>query len=322
MDRTGGWTAARARLIPVTGVLDGFATIGLVIVLGIALAHWRVLDENGQRVLSHIAFHVASPALLLTVVAHTDAHAMLSRNLVATAAGVLAPVLVYAAAARVVWRRGLGDAAVGGLCAAYVNAGNLGIPMATYVLGDAALVAPTLLLQLILLQPLALLLLDADRHGGPITWRMVLARPLTNPLTVATLLGLVLALTGTALPRAVEAPIALVGGMAVPAMLLAYGIALRLGPGFGGGAPAEVALTSVLKSVVQPLVAYAVAHYLLGMTGHALLAVTVTSALPTAQNVFVTAVRYGRAEALARDTILVTTLACLPVTAVIAVLLG
>jgi predicted permease len=69
-------------------------------------------------------------------------------------------------------------------------------------------------------------------------------------------------------------------------------------------------------------VAYAVARYGLGITGHALLAVTVTSALPTAQNIFTHATRYGRAEPLARDTILVTTLTCAPVIVVIAAVLG
>ena len=59
-------------------------------------------------------------------------------------------------------------------------------------------------------------------------------------------------------------------------MLLAYGIALRLGTGLGGDIPAgELALTTVLKMIVQPLVAWAVAAGLLGVRGHALLAVVV-----------------------------------------------
>jgi hypothetical protein len=48
----------------------------------------------------------------------------------------------------------------------------------------------------------------------------------------------------------------------------------------------------------------------------------VIAALPTAQNVFVYAMRYGRATALARETILVTTLAAMPVIVVVAARLG
>jgi len=74
--------------------------------------------------------------------------------------------------------------------------------------------------------------------------------------------------------------------------------------------------------VLQPVVAYTVARYALGVEGHALLAVVVTSALPTAQNIFVHATRYDRATVLARDTILITTVGSVPVILLIAALLG
>lgn len=106
-------------------------------------------------------------------------------------------------------------------------------------------------------------------------------------------------------------------------MLLAYGISLRLGPGFGGDVPpGELALTSALKLAVQPLVAYAVAHHALGLSGHALLAVVVCASLPTAQNIFVHATRYDRSSTLARDTILVTTTGAVPVIMLVVWLLG
>src|SRR5690348_12304931 len=98
---------------------------------------------------------------MVITLSHADVHAVLSANLVATSAGVVVTTGVYCALARWVWHRRLGDATIGALSASYVNAGNLGIPIASYVLGNAALVAPTLLLQLLFLQPLALAFLDA-----------------------------------------------------------------------------------------------------------------------------------------------------------------
>ena len=59
-----------------------------------------------------------------------------------------------------------------------------------------------------------------------------------------------------------------------------------------------------------------------GSTGDALLAIVVTSALPTAQNIFVHATRYDRATVLARDTILITTVGAVPVIVLVAWLLG
>lgn len=306
-----------------TAVLEGFATIGLVVALGALLAHFRVVDDQVRVILSRLAFFVASPALLVTTIADADVHQVISGNLVATAAGVAVPVVVYATAARVVWRRGVGDTVIGSLASCYVNAGNLGIPVAAYVLGSASYVAPTLLLQLLVLQPFALAMLDADRGGRRVALKDIVVRPFTNPLTLGTLAGLALALTGWTLPPVIERPIVLVGSMAVPGMLIAYGIALRLGPGLGGGIPkSELTLSTLLKALVQPLTAYLVAHFVLGIDGHALLAVVVTSALPTAQNIYVHATRFDRATVLARDTILLTTTLSVPVIVGIAYLLG
>ena len=304
------------------GVVLGFATIAAVIAVGALVAHLGVVDLGAQQVLSRIAFFVASPALLLTTVAEADVHDVLSRSLIATVVGVAVVVLVYWVVASWRWRRSRGERVIGALASSYVNAGNLGLPVAAYVLGDAALVAPTLLLQLLLLQPVALALLDADVRGRRPRVGDFLLRPFVNPLTIGTLLGLLLSITGWRLPTVVADPVELIGAMAVPAMLLAYGIALRLGPGFGGGVGAgELTLTSVLKLAVQPVVAWATA-LALGLDGPVLLAVAVCSSLPTAQNIFVHATRYDRATTLARDTILVTTVGAVPVIALVVLLLG
>lgn len=304
------------------GVLNGFATIAAVIALGAFIAHVGLVDLSAQMLLSRLAFFVATPALLLTMIAETDVSQVLSGNLVATAAGVAVPAIAYVVLAGR-WRRNPGERVIGALTSSYVNAGNLGLPVAAYALGNVSFVAPTLLLQLLVVQPAGLALLDADAHGRRPQVRDFVVRPLKNPLTLGTLAGLVLSVTGWQLPFAVQAPIELVGAMAVPGMLLAYGIALRLGPGLGGGIPlGELALTTTLKVAVQPFVAWLVAHHLLGLDGHALLAVVICSALPTAQNIFVHATRYDRATTLARDTILLTTALSAPAILLIVVLLG
>jgi malonate transporter len=306
----------------VAGVFEGFATIGILIALGIVLAHLKVIDESGQRTLSTLAFFVASPALLITVLESTDLGGVFSGALVATAAAVVVTAAAYTVVA-VVRREPLGGAVVGTLCSAYVNAGNLGLPIAAYVLGDPALVAPVLLMQLMLLQPLALVLLDADASATGLSWRSVVMRPLKNPITIASFIGLALAVTGASLPRAVHDPLELVGGMAVPSMLLAYGVSLRLGPLPGRGVSAgRLGFVVGLKMVVQPAAAYVVGRFVLGLDTPALLAVTVLSALPTAQNVFVIASRYERSPLLARDTIFVSTLASVPVVIAIVALIA
>jgi malonate transporter len=307
----------------VEGVLEGFLTIGAVIALGALLAHTGVLDSSARILLSRLSFFVASPALMVTVLGRADVRAVLSGNLAASAAGVLVASVLYVVAARTIWHRDLAHTVVGTLSSAYVNAGNLGLPIAAYVLGDAALVAPTLLMQLLVLQPLALSVLDHATSEQRFSVARALARPLRNPLTLGSLLGLLLSLTGTTLPAGIRDPLELVGGMAVPSMLLAYGISLRLGPRPGHGTSfAEIGYITVLKLLVQPLTAYVVGRFLLDLDQSGLLAVTVLAGLPTAQNIFVHATRYGRAEVVARDSIFLTTVLSVPVLVVIAALVG
>lgn len=303
------------------GVFTGFATISVLIALGALLAQLKILDQHGQRTLSTLAFYVASPALLITVMDDSDLGFVFSGNLVAVAGAVLVSGTLIVVVARL-RRRDLGTTVVATLCGCYANAGNLGLPIASYVLGDPVLVAPTLLLQMLVLQPLALVILDADASTTRLSFWAILRRPLTNPITVASLIGVALSVTDLDLPTAVSDPLDLVAGMAVPSMLIAYGVALRLGPLPGRGVPPlDLAAVVATKQVVQPVAAYVIGRFLLGLDAEALLAVTVLSALPTAQNVFVVAQRYNRAVLLARDVIFVSTLATVPAILLVVVLL-
>jgi predicted permease len=304
----------------VQGVLAGFATIGIIIGLGFLLAQLKVLDATAQGVLTRIAYYVASPALMVTVLGGTDVHRLLSANLIASLASVAVSATIAVLLARLIWKREAGETVIAAFCSAYVNAGNLGLPIAAYALGDAALVAPMLLAQLLILQPTGLAVLDSITHipsPGISRRRLLLirlTRPLRNPLAMGSLVGLMLALTGIKLPVIINAPLTLVGGIAVPSMLLAYGISLRLGPRPGAGEPpSQVGTLVLLKLVIQPIAAYLIGAYAVGLDGRDLLAVTVIAALPTAQNVFTLALRYERGVILARDTIFVATLLSVPV---------
>ena len=302
------------------GVLAGFAIIGIIIGVGFLLTQLKILDATAQGVLTRVAFYLASPALMVTVLGDTDVHRLLSANLIASLGSVAVAATFAVLLTRLLWRREAGDTVIAGFCSAYVNAGNLGLPIAAYALGDAALIAPMLLAQMLVLQPAGLAVLDAVTHApspGISRGRLLLSRltrPLRNPLVVGSLVGLALALTGIRLPVAINAPLTLIGGMAVPCMLLAYGISLRLGPRPGAGEPPiQVATLVSLKLVVQPIAAYLIGAFVVGLVGHDLLAVTVIAALPTAQNVFTFAMRYNRGVILARDTIFVATLLSVPV---------
>ena len=301
-------------------LLIGFATILVVIAAGAGLAHAGVLDRRSQRTLGEIAFFVASPALMVVTISQVHLEAA-AANLVASSVSLGACFLAYAVLARLRWGLATGPLLIGALSSSYVNAGNLGIAMAAYVVGDITVVVPTLLVQMMVVQPVALIVLDRitgrGEGVGPALRRLV-----TNPLTISAVVGVVLALTGWQLPRVVDSPIRMMAGAAIPLMLMSYGAALRLSPPLGrAGHNGEVLLASLLKLGVMPVVAWGVG-LALGLDDRVLLGVVITAALPTAQNIFLHATRYRVGEDVARETILITTLASLPVALLVAVMLG
>lgn len=74
--------------------------------------------------------------------------------------------------------------------------------------------------------------------------------------------------------------------------------------------------------MLRPVIAYLIGRFGFGLAGAELFAVVTVSALPTAQNIFNFASRYGRGEVVARDTVLVTTIAAIPAPLIIAALLA
>ncbi|MEP6561768.1 MAG: AEC family transporter, partial [Nakamurella sp.] len=282
-----------------------------------------LLPEATPEVLSRLVFFVATPALLLKTLAGASIDAVLSGGLAVTALATGVAIIFFVLIARLWFKRDVGTVVIGSLGSSYVNAGNLGIPLAVYVFGDAALVAPVMLYQLVVLAPISFVVLDMVESGYRPSLRRVLIQPVRNPVIIASVLGIALAATQTSIPEIIDAPLTLIAGMAVPGALIAFGISLRGAPLPGrGGRAADLILATTLKIVVMPVVAFALAHWVFGMAGVPLLAATMCAALPTAQNVFVYAVRYKTGVPLARDLVSTTTLACIPALVLIATLLS
>lgn len=302
------------------GVLEGFGIIAVVIFAGYVLGRSGVLGPEARRVLSRFVFFAASPCLLFTVLAKADPRVLVSPLLAVSAGSAAVVVVIALLVSRLVWRRTGAQSMVTAFASGYVNANNIGLPVAIYVLGSATYPAPVILLQLLVFAPAGLVVLEHSRGGGSV-WRTVLLS-LRNPLLLGSLLGTVLALTRVQLPAPVLEPFVLMGGAAVPLMLMGFGMSLHgqrvLEPGSGRR---DVVLATVLKLLGMP-----VAAWILGLLVHldprTLHAAVTLAALPTAQNVLVYASRYDRSVLVARDAVLLTTLGSLPVVLVVALLLS
>ena len=373
-------------------VVAGLAVFGAVIVIGWLLVRTRAVPADADGVLTRVCFFAATPALLVTTLSRADLTAVLSRSTAVAVAAELTAIVSAWCLHRLVLRRPTAEATIGALASGYVNAANLGIPVAVLVLGDAATIAPILLLQLLVLTPATFTVLDAVTRRGNPSRLATLTVPLRNPLlwgvvagTAANLGGVDLKEWGGGYPAQ---GLEMLGRVAVPLMMLALGMSLagaprplrnpapeeappspqdspaqsarqekdrqgqeppvaeagseahavdtaggRLprveeGPAHGvrstsqrgAGRRSGLWLAVGWKLAVMPGLAVVVG-LAAGLSGGQLLAPVVTAALPTAQNVFMYASRYGAAKDLARDAVLLTTAGFVPVVLLAAALL-
>ena len=306
------------------GVLAGFFVVWFIILVGMFVGRRNILGDNARHVLSALTFFVASPALLFETLSKAKLHDVFAAPLLVTAVGAITTAAIYFGVVRLLLKRSLPEALVSSMSASLANSANLGIPIAVFVLGDASYVAPLLIFQLAFFTPLFLMALDAATSAHrttPLSFALMILR---NPMIVGSGLGLLVAGTGWRVPDLVLQPIHLIGGAAIPAMLLSFGMSLNGSRPLQASAArrTDTLLAGGFKLIVHPLLAYLFARFALGMQDQALFAVVVTSALPTAQNVFVVANRYRTGLTVAKDTVLITTVVAVPAMIGVALLLA
>ena len=303
-------------------VLQGFLLLGILVGLGYVLGRTRVLGPGADAVLSRLAFFVATPALLFTTLRDADLASVFSTTALVSVAAPAILAVIYLLIVRLALRRRGPESVIGALTASYVNAGNLGIPILVFATGSATAVAPVILFQLLVMAPATFTYMDlaTGRRGG--SRLHVLATPVRNPIVLAVLVAVALVALEVRLPLVIEMPIEMLSGVAVPVMLLAFGISLHGAPLPGrGGLGAPLWLGVGLKCLGGPAVAVALG-LALGLRGPELLPCVITASLPTAQNVFIYAMRYGRSVPLAREAVLLTTMGCVPVILAASAVLG
>lgn len=305
------------------GVLSGFFIVWVLIGIGWAIGRTGVLGPDARFVLNRVTFFLASPALVLVSLLDSDLAQVLSvPMLVAGLSGLSVGALLLLALRLLTAERGA-RLVVAAISGSVVNGANMGFPIALYVLGDTSHALPVILFQQAVYTPLYLFVLHAVTTQMRPSLVGILKNVGANPTIIAAAAGIAIVLTGATVPSVILQPFQSIADMAIPAMLLAYGISLIGSAPFAkaDGNRGLIAVAASAKLVVMPLVALGIGAAL-GLRGHDLFAVVVMAALPTAQNVFVAASRYKVGENLARDTVLVTTVGTVGTLLLASALLG
>lgn len=311
----------------ILSALQGFGVIGIIILIGYLAAHFKIGGPTAQRTLQLFAFFVMSPCLMFTILSKEHVADVFTSSMAVAFGSAVAVAIIFSVLARTIFRLKLENTTVGSLVSMYMNANNIGLPVATYILDDPTTVVPIILMQQVIFTPIALTLLDLSTSSTT-GIKGIVTQLGHQPILIGVALGVAVSLIDAAtgiyiVPDFLFDPLNLVGQAMVPVILMAFGMSLRdAHPLADGGIKAATITAALLKTVAMPAIAYLMARLGLGLDGAELYSCVVLAALPTAQNVFNYAARYDAGTAFARDGILLSTLLSPIAIIVVAGLLG
>lgn len=296
------------------------APIFLIIALGWVLQTRQFFPSDFYSGLNALTFYVGLPALLLVEIATSapEIGPALRITLVLLAATTAVTAVAYPAA--MVFK--LGGPGTGAFVQAAMrgNLAYIGLPVMFYAMGrtadspDAAGIEATAMLVLaptVVVYNLACVVVLTHSAGATRGRPPVLAvatRTLGNPLLIASLLGLLLAVTGIGLPATLVRTLRPLGQMALPLALLSLGASFTRGGLRSRLAPALGA--AILKVMVAPLLGLLFAWWFLLSSRETSVALFFL-ACPTAVTSYIMAEQMGADAELAGSAVVFSTVLCI-----------
>lgn len=289
-----------------------------IVALGFAARRLGWFDEAARRGLSLFVFTFAIPVLLFRTLADTELPDSPPWSFLLSYYGAVAAIfLLSTLIARIFFRQLLEGQAVFGMAGAFSNTVLLGVPLILTAFGEQATLPLFLLIALhgVIILPVGTILIEtglsarrqSDGSGpriGEIT-RQAAIGVLTNPIIVGLVAGLAANIIGWSPSGALDRMTGLLGQAALPCALFALGASLarfRL----AGALPAALTIV-VVKTIVHPLIVYALAVGVFDLDPLWSGVAVVLAGMPTGVNIYLYAQRYDLAVPEVATAILVGT---------------
>ena len=283
-------------LKPLSPVLQVF----LLVAAGFAFAHWKKIHLTS---VTELIVYLGTPSLVFSSLASKPLYAgdiaVLLSGILLIFAGVGLLIRLYFLVFHFTAR---GFA----LPALFMNAGNMGIPLALFAFGQAGMQRATLLLVMITFLQYSLGIYILNGRGN---WTEIFRLP----LIYATLAGLAFNLLQIKLPEPLLQPISMLGQATLPFMLISLGYRLHQVESLQWGH----ALGGALVRIVGGFAAANVAVYLIGAQGVNRQVLLLYGALPAAVINFVLAEKYRQDPMLAASIVVIGTFISLLTTPVV-----
>ncbi|HLG45456.1 MAG TPA: AEC family transporter [Reyranella sp.] len=279
-----------------------------VILAGLLAGRWRILGGEATAALNAFVSYFALPVLFFGTLARTPVQAVLDPQLMlGFSIVVLATFALGMLSTRLAVKGGLARMSLQGIAASWGNVGYMGVPLCLAAFGEAGL--PPAMLAVIVTSIIAMvfgvMLIELEVAAGPgspqgplVTFLNAAWNVARNPLPLSIVAGIIWSGLALPLPTPVEKWLDLLGAAASPCALFAIGLFLSDKPISETGQSvrhglAEAGLATLIKLLVQPLLAALVLPLFIDLGSVAGQAALVMAALPTAANAFVLAKQFN-----------------------------
>lgn len=285
----------------VQAILNVALPIFGIILTGYLAGRWRILGGESTAALNAFVSYFALPVLFFGALARTPVAAVLDPAL--TLGFSVAVVATFALGMASTWmmarlagaRGGLAAMSLQGIAASWGNVGYMGVPLCLAAFGEASLPPAmlTVIVTAVVSMVFGVMLIElevAAGHGPLRTFLRAAFNVARNPLPLSIALGMVASAVGIVLPTPVEKWLDLLGAAAAPCALFAIGLFLSDRSVRSG--LAEASLATVIKLLLQPLLAWLVLPYFVDLSSVPGKVALLMTALPTAANAFVLAKQF------------------------------
>jgi malonate transporter len=283
-----------------------------LIFIGFACGKLKQIPDTALAWMNFFIVYVALPALFYRILSQTPLEQLAKVDFVlATTLSTFWAFAIAFAVGMAIRRGNIAESTIAGLAGGYGNIGYMGPGLALATLGPEAAVPVALifcfdtLLLFTLVPVLMALAAPGQRNIGAVA-KEVLTRITTNPLVIATAVGILSAAIHFQPPVALERLMQFLQNAAAPCALFTLGVTVALRP--LKKMPWEVPFTTAIKLIAHPLLMFLLLSLFGPFDQLWVYTAVLMAALPPALNVFVFARQYDSWVEQASGAVLVGTL--------------
>ena len=291
-----------------------------LIFLGWLCRKRHILSANAASELNRFVIYLGLPALLFDSMSRLTPADFANVRFIGVFSIGMTLVFLLTAWIRARQKAETADIIIDSLGTSYANTGFIGIPLCYLAFGRDGLPPSVIAMVLTacLLFAVAIVLLETAIHAQTSLRKTVTkvgGSLLRNPIMIAPICGVAVALSGATLPSGVQQLFKILGGAASPCALVSLG--LFLAQPVRHGESGSVTLLVAFKLLLQPAVTAVLAYWVLPLPRVWADSAVLLAAMPIGTGPFMLAELYQREVAGMSRAILISTTLSLPTIAVI-----